>query len=499
VLRKVLLGDTQKALGPAEDTPNFAISGSQGSRRLTGATQRTHMQTYGGTDAIDWVMDCVDLYAQTGSNAQYWFHKPEDIGAMSGTTKPTPMEGPPDDLTNLFNLPNPYMDYTELLELSIIDLLVAGEFFWLKYKCGTDETSPQYGKPLALYRLSPALVEIVLDDNEQPDYVEWRAPGHGKPVQFKPEHIVHVKRPNPHDQWRGMSVIAASPQAMDIELAVTEAMRNYYDNGTWASGVLESDRTVPPSTWAKIKRQFRQLYQGKQSAGNVIMLERGLKYTPVSANATNAAYEEISKLSMDRIAKAFKVPMPLLGDVGGTDRLSVREAQRIFDNKVMRPFLNRIQKQVSIQLTQAWGLDYYIDHEYIMPIEDKFDLAEGAAALPGITVREVRGFIDLKPLAEIDDIEDGADLDTTVLNMPVEDPTGGEGGPGNVNRPLEGQPGRPPNGENVPAFPKPGDKPPANAKVRTNTTKSQGPPKTARELRREIRQARERLKGVQHG
>lgn len=467
MLRQLI--QTEKAFGIESNSPVPAFSiGGRSTRRLGGGNQRRYMQTYGGEDAIDWVMDCVDLYAQTGSNASYYFHEPLDPGANTGSVKPTPVESAPQDLINLFDRPNPYMEYTELFELSIIDLLVAGEFFWLKFKNGNDPASPQYGKPLGLYRLSPALVEIVLDDNDKPEYVEWRAPGRtGTPIRFKPQDIVHVRKPNPHDQWRGLSMIAASPLAYDIELAVTEAMKNYYDNGTWASGVLESDRTVPPSTWRKIKAQFRQLYQGKQAAGEVVMLERGLKYSPVAATGKDAAYKDVSDLSMRRIAKAFKVPMPLLGEVGSSDRQAVRESQRIFDNKVMRPFLNRIQRQVSLQLTQAWGLDYYVDYEYVMPIEDKLDLGEKMGTIPGILVKEIRNQVDLQPLAELG-IADGKAIDETVLNMPVED-TGG--GPGQANRPIGSEAGRPPKGENVPNFPK-GDAPPANARTRT-TQKSE--------------------------
>jgi hypothetical protein len=352
------------------------------------------------------------------------------------------------------------------MELAVIDLLVAGEFFWLKFRPGNDPASSQYGKPLALYRLSPSLVEIVLDEKDRPDYVEWRAPGRsGEPVKFRPQDIVHVRRPNPHDPWRGLSMITSSPMAMDIELAVTEAMKNYYDHGTMPSGTLESDRTVPPSTWTKIKRQFRQLYAGKAAAGSVVMLERGLKWTPMGGNAKDAAYKDIAELSMRRIAKTFKVPLPLLGEVGSSDRQAVRESQRIFDNKIMRPFLNRIQRQVSLQLTQAWGLDYYIDYEYVLPIEDKLDLAEKTGHLPGLLVREIRGQIDLKPLEELG-IENGKEIDETVLNMPGEPVDEG----GFADRPIGSEPGREPRGENTRAFPKRSPQP-ANAQTRS-TSKS---------------------------
>ena len=464
MLRQRLSRETTKAFGLDTDAPvpNFSFTGSTG-RRLNGSDQRRYMQTYGGEDAIDWVMDCVDLYATQGSSASYYFTKPIDQSEIEGSSKPVPADSVPQDLVNLFERPNPYMDYTELLELSFIDMLVAGEFFWLKYKRGNDPASPQYGKPLALYRLSPALVEIVTDENDKPKYVEWRAPGKsGAPVRFSPEDIVHVKRPNPHNQWRGLSIIAGSPMAYDIELAVTEAMKNYYDNGTFASGVLESDRTVPPSTWRKIKRQFRQLWQGKQAAGEVVMLERGLKYTPVAANGKDAAYKDISELSMKRIAKAFKVPLPLLGEVGSSDRQAVRESQRIFDNKVLRPFLDRVQTQVNLQLTEAWGLHWYMDYQYVLPLEDKLDLADKFGGLPGVMVKEVRGMVDLEPLEKLG-VKDGKKIDEEVLNMPVEGD--GHGGPGNANRQPAGDPGRPPNGENVPTFPKGAPNPP-NAQTR---------------------------------
>lgn len=486
MLRDFLVSDTQKAL-PAGPAAGFSLTGST-SRARGARTARQYLQAYGGDEAIDWVSDCVDLYAQTGSNAEFFFSEQRDPGSGTGSSKPEPVENPPGDLVNLFRAPNPYQDYTELLELAIIDFLVTGEFFWLKYRPGTDPSSSQFGKPLALYRLSPALVDFEFDQYDRPHRVVYNAPGSGEPLKFKPEHVVHVKRPNPHDQWRGLSIIGGGPRVYDIELAVTEAMANYYENGTRPAGVLESDRSVPPSTWEKIKRQFRQLYTTPDAAGATIMLERGLKWSPMSANASDAEFERIAELSMKRIARAFKVPLPLLGETASsTDRQATREAQRIFDNKVMRPFLNRIQSQVSAQLVNAWGLDYFIDYEYVMPIEDKLDLAEAKASLPGVRVKQVLEQVDLPPLEDDEDVPNGKEIDNMVLNLPGEDREDG----GHPDRPLGSEAGRPPKGENTRAFPSDGSIP-AGAAVR----KSLSTEDSAAEIRRTLRVARERLKAV---
>lgn len=430
--------------------PLFFNDASTGARRrLSNRNAARHTSAYGGSDAIDLVMDCVDLYAQTASNADFHFesttgrvlrpHPRKDSDPDEGTA--------PQDLVRLFEHPNPMMDYTELLELSIIDILLAGEFFWLKHEMNG------LGKPRALYRISPSLIDVVPGSVCPKSYI-YTPPGGGDALHFQPQQILHVKRPNPHDPWRGLGVIAGGPRMFDISLALVDTMAAYYEQGTSLTGVLESERTITDSSWKKITRQFRALYSGSSNAGKVAMLERGLKFKPISGTAEQAAFKEISNWSEERIAKAFRVPLPLLGQVGGTDRQAVREAQRIFDNKTMRPFLNRLQSTISHGLTQPWNLTYHIDHEYVMPIEDLFDLAQIYGALPGVKVREIREFVDLKPL--------GDERDEIVLNLPGMDREDG----GHPDRPLGPEPGRPPRPENTKPFPEVGGELPASAAAR---------------------------------
>jgi HK97 family phage portal protein len=328
----------------------------------------------------------------------------------------------------------------------VIDFLLVGEFIWLKFRPDAD------GKPLSLYRLAPSLVEIELNERGVPGAYVYHPPN-GEPVEFAPSSVVHAKRPNPHDPWRGLGVIAGGPRVYDMDIALTEQTAAYYERGATPTGTIETDRSIPDSSLQKIRRSVRGLYQGPRNAGEIVLLQRGLKFNTVSANAVESRLVEMADHSLARIAKMFRVPPVLLGEVGGsTDRQAVREAQRIFDNKVMRPFLNRMQRTISRSLTQAWGVDFVVDYEYVMPIEDKVDLAEKVGHLPGIRVREVREFIDLEPLG--DDAQD--DL---VLNLPGDDREQG-GFPDNRER-LTG--GRPPNPENTKPIPENGKPLPAGA------------------------------------
>lgn len=387
------------------------------------------MTAYGGSQAIDWVMDCVRLIHETAASA------PHGVADDSGQLQEDP-SGDAAEFMTLISEPNPYMDYSDLMSVSIIDLLLAGEFFWHKHRLIGDS-----GRPLAIYRLSPAHIEIIPGESKMIQEYVYKLPGK-KPVHLKPDEVIHAKLPNPHDPYRGLSVIAGGPRVYDVELSMTEAQAQFFEQGTKLSGVLQTDRRVPEPVFKKIQRQFRSMYSGAQNAYKVAVLEAGLKFTPVQPTAAEAQFEELSKLSRDRIAHMFRVPLPLIGNLENAN-YKMSEAQRIFDTKTMRPLLDRIENVVTRGLGDAYGVEFKIDYQYVMPDEDRYKLAESFASLPGVKVREVREVVGLEPL--------GDKRDEIVLNLPTDDaPT----------RPRGSEPGRPPNGENAPAFPAPGEREP---------------------------------------
>jgi HK97 family phage portal protein len=342
------------------------------------------------------------------------------------------------------------MQYSEMIELTVIDFLLTGNSYWLKYR-----PEPDSGKPMALYRLPPPLITVVPGKTKPIDRYEYLPPGSALPLKYQPHEVLHIRRPNPHSQHFGAGIIAGGPQMFDAEIALTSSFGGYFARGTRLSGIIESERSIPDKLWRKIVREFRQMFSRNENSWDVAALERGLTYRPLSATAAQAEYQALIPLSRDRICAAFRVPPILLGQIGGTAQTAVKEAQRIFDNKTMRPFLNKLQEAITYGLTQAWDIDFKIDYEYTMPVEDQFEMAKDFATLPGVKLREVRERVGLPPL--------GDERDDMVLNLPGE-----EDNASNVkDRSIGSEPGRPPNPENTRAIPEPGEKIPEDAKVVT--------------------------------
>lgn len=438
------LGQDQKAVQPQRGADEPAIHASLTGGRLSVLGAREHLGAYGGENAIDWVMDCLDLIAQTASSAGYHFEREGQTLVPLKTDKTAAdIEEAPQDLVNLLRYPNPWQTWQELIELMVIDFLLVGNAFWLKYK--TDDE----GKPLSLYRLHPELVEVKPGAKRLVDKYIYHPAGQIEPFEYDPEQVVHFRRPNPRSEHVGLGIVAGAPRVFDIELAMTESMAAYYENGTRLSGVIETDRTVTPQTFQKVKRMVSTMYSGARNSYKVPVFERGMKWKTISGTAAEAEYRHLAPQSRDRIVSMFRVPKPLLGLGEGFDRASVREAHRIFDNKTMRPFLNRLQAVITQALTQpGWGVDFVIDYAYVMPVEDRLDLGQAFASIPGVTVREVREQVGLEALGEDRLDDDGKVIDDIVLNMPGDNDNASK----IKDRNLGSEAGRPPKGENTAAF-----------------------------------------------
>lgn len=459
-----------KALYPSrffrEDSPlSFYTPGRSPTREpglLSQRESRHHLQAYGGSESIDWVMNCVGLYADTAANAP-WHLELDGEKLFTEKTADTPPGGKLADkaLVDLLRFPNPYMDYQELIELLVIDLLLVGNAYWYKYRM------TEGGKPLALYRLSPTDVRIRPGPQGPEKYI-YAPSGTDKELEIDPAKLIHFKRPNPHSPYYGLGVIKGGGRPFDLEIALTDSQAYYFENKADPSLIVQSERRVPRDVYNKIRAQLRARQAGTKNTGELMVLEAGLKAMTLQPTARDAMFRDLADSSRDRICAMFRVSPKLIGitEIGSAGD-KVQDARREFDNKTMRPFLDRLQSKITWELAVAWGYSFIIDYTYIMPQEELVKLASDFASIPGVKVKEIRAFLAAVGLEES---TGDPEIDEMVLNLPGEElgPDGQplEGDEGFADRSLPREAGRPPKGENTRAFPSGGGDLPPGSRAR---------------------------------
>ena len=436
-----------------DDSPLSVYTPQQAPNRERGLVSqreaRHHLQAYGGSEAMDWVMNAVALYSEPTGGAPWHLEKDGErvYKSRQADTPPGAKLGDP-ILYDLLEEPNPYMDYDELMQLMVIDLLLVGNAYWYKYRM------LESGKPLALYRLSPTDVKILPGAQGADKYV-YSPSGTEKKLEISPDEVIHFKRPNPHNPYYGLGVLKGAGRAADIDLALTDSQAHYYENKADPSLIVESERRVPRDVFRKLRMQLRARVSGRHNAGELLVLEAGLKANTLSPNAREAMYKELSEMSRDRVLAWFKANPKLLGIAEiGTAGDKVQDARREFDNHALRPFLDKVQKKITRELAGVFGYDFVIDYRYIMPPEELVKLSGDFGSVPGVKVKEVREF--LKDGGLLREISTGdREIDELVLNLPGEE-LDEDGQGGFADRSLPREAGRPPKGENTKVIPRGG-------------------------------------------
>lgn len=414
--------------------------------RLSQREALRHSQTYGGAEAMDAVSNAVDLYAGAASGAQWRLAKPDGTRLVETKheNEAKGVEEGPQDLYELLKHPNPFMPYDELIELLVIDYLLIGNAYWYRWRPNAE------GKPLALYRLAPAHVKII-PGPWGPKAYEYQVPGQKDPLVIKPQDIIHFRMPNPHDAFYGMGKIRKGGRAVDLEIAVTETTAAYMENRADPSLIIHSERRVPRDVFNKLRAQLRGRVAGAPRAGELLVLEAGLKAETLTPNAREAMLKELSGMSAEKVYAMFRAHPKLFGlpvQDGGNDK--VTDVRREFDTYVMRPFLDKLQRRITDQIVAAWDLEFKIDYNYVIPQDELLKNISTVAAMPGIKVRELRRA--MLPLGFLDGESTGdAEIDEEILNMPMEE-MDENGAGGAADRPLAGEAGRPPKGENTTNF-----------------------------------------------
>lgn len=422
------------------DTPwsynDYNQLGGQTNRLRSPLSQRqahVHEQLYGGREPVDWIMDAVNYTAIAAASAGYHF---ETAGGVELAIKDDPktpgtVELAPFMLIQLFQEPNPYMDWSDLFELTLIDWLLVGNAYWVKWQVNADN------QPLALYRMAPEYVRI--DPGEfGPVQYRYRLPGMQNEVVFQPDQVVHFKRPNPHSVYYGQGLVQGGARALDMELGLTNTMASYYERRAMPSGVVSTTRRVPRDVFNKLKSQMRSFYSGSRNAGELMVLEAGLTYTSVSPSAADSLFATMGGWSRDRILAMFNMNKSLIGIWEPGDNPEIAMWQLQFDQKTMMPICSRFQRAISRGLTRpGWGLDLCIDYEETQQPDAMLNKASVLSKVPGVKVSEVRDAAGLVPSTGDEAI------DNTVLNMPG--PNLDENGQGGFPDPnLPGEAGRPP-------------------------------------------------------
>lgn len=365
-------------------------------------------------EAVNWVFACISrisesvisedwkLYKKTGKSPDDW----------------TEVDNSP--FLDLMHRPNSWMTGSDLVQMWSQHEDLTGNAYWL-FDGVTDEKS----MPTAIYPLNPAhmTVKIGFIPGQPDGIVGYEFMSGASKKTFKPYEILHFRRTNPNDLYRGMGPTEASMSSVDTDNWMREWNRRFFQNSAIPGVILETEESSPEAI-RLLRESFEDRHGGVERAHKTIALPKGVKLAERGYAQKDLDFVESRAKNRDEILAAFGVPPIVLGmGLGESINRATAETQEyVYAKYTIRPKLRRFEECINEFLLSRFGDDLVIEFDDPVPQNTEQNLAMYSAALGGnpyMTINEVRAREGLDP------IKNGDMVMGSVIQQPIGSPIKG--------------------------------------------------------------------------
>jgi len=241
----------------------------------------------------------------------------------------------------LHDEPNPEMSSFVFRETLMTHLLLWGNAYAQVIRNGK-------GEVVALYPLMPNRMSVDRDAKGKLYYkyttTSDDAPTvEGTVVVLSPSDVLHVPGLG-FDGLVGYSPIAMAKNAIGMAIACEEFGARFFANGAAPSGVLEHPGTIKDPS--RLRETWQSQFGGSANTGKVAILEEGMKYTPISISPEQAQFLETRKFQINEIARIFRVPPHMVGDLEKSSFSNIEQQSLEFVKYTLDPWLIRWEQSI---------------------------------------------------------------------------------------------------------------------------------------------------------
>ena len=367
---------------------SFFMGGTSSGKRVN---ERSAMQ-------MTAVYSCVRILSEAIASLPLHVYEVRDEGTAKAVEHPL--------YKILHDEPNPEMTSFVFRETLMTHLLLWGNAYAQIIRNGKSEI-------IALYPLMPDRMTVDRDSDGQL-YYEYRTSQDDAPinkqssVKLTPNDVLHIPGLG-FDGLVGYSPIAMAKNAIGLAIATEEYGSKFFANGAAPSGVLEHPGTLKDP--ARIRDSWQQTFGGSHNSNKVAVLEEGMKYTPISISPEQAQFLETRKFQINEIARIFRVPPHMVGDLEKSSFSNIEQQSLEFVKYTLDPWVARWEQSIVRRLfTDDEKKRYYVKFNV-----DGLLRGDYQSRMNGYATARQNGWMsanDIRELENLDRIpaEEGGDL-----------------------------------------------------------------------------------------
>jgi len=302
----------------------------------------------------------------------------------------------------LHNEPNPEMTSFVFRETLMGHLLLYGNAYAQIIRDGR-------GKVIALYPLLPD--KMIVDRTEKGNLI-YQYNKEGLIFQLRSEEVLHIPGLG-FDGLVGYSPIAMAKNAIGMAIATEEYGAKFFSNGANPGGVLEHPGVVKDP--ARIRESWNSVYQGSGNAHKVAVLEEGMKFQSIGIPPEQAQFLETRKFQLNEIARIFRVPPHMIGDLEKSSFSNIEQQSLEFVMYTLDPWVVRWEQAINRALLSTLEKkEYFIKFNVNGLLRGDYQ-----SRMAGYAVARQNGWLsadDIRELEDMNKLPNGSGGDKYLVN-----------------------------------------------------------------------------------
>lgn len=349
------------------------------------------------------VFACVQIISETVATLPLVVYRKEGDGKF-------PVAGHP--VARLFSLePNSLQTPPEFLEMVLAHCLLRGNSY-------AEIIRDNRGAPVELIPLHPDTVAVLRIPNTRRVLYDVSGPDGGT-RRLLADEVLHLKDRS-DDGVVGKSRLHRARETFGTAISTERFAGATYRNGAKLSGVLTHPDQIGTDAQNNIRQSFVDKYSGADKAASVAVLEEGMKWTSISVSPEDAQMLESRRFSVEQIARMYRVPPPVLGDLSNGSYSNVTELGRWFYQHCIMPWCYKIERTIERALfsdasRNAYEVEFDADVLVRGDMLQRFQAYRIGREVGLYSANELRKFENLNPRTDAD-----ADAFLSPLNMQSE-------------------------------------------------------------------------------
>lgn len=267
----------------------------------------------------------------------------------------------------------------------------------------------QLGRVVALWPLRPDRMEVTRDEAGSRVWL-YRLPA-GTEVKWtwasptrQPAPIWHL-RGFGSDGSVGYSPLQLLREPLGLAMAAEEYGARLFSNAARPSGVLQTPNRLTPEAASRLKSSWEAAHRGLSNANRTAVLEEGVTWQQVGMPPDDAQFIESRKFSLGEIARCFRVPPHMIGDLDRATFSNIEHQSIDFVVHTLMPWLvaweqSAARDLLSVKSFATHQIRFTVQGLLRGDIKSRYDAYAVGRQWGWLSADDVRELEDMNPLPE---------------------------------------------------------------------------------------------------